>query len=175
MNKIKQINDYINNQKLDLDRIIDNFTPYLKTVINNSANNYLSKEDKEEILEDTFVILWKNYNQNIIYLEAYIASIARNLVKEKLRKNKLTCDISEYENTIAYSENIDTFSEERDKINQLKQSYTALNSQEFKIITLYYYSSKSIKEISKELNISESNVKTKLFRIRRKIKKYIGG
>lgn len=167
MNKVKIIDKYINNKKLDLDRIIDDFTPYIKTVINNSAIGSLSKEDREEILEDTFVILWENQDKDIIYLDSYLASIARNLVKEKLRKNKLTYDISEYENSIAYYDNIELFSDEREILNQLKLGYHNLKPKDFKIISLYYYSSKSIKEIANELNISESNVKTKLFRIRK--------
>lgn len=173
MNKIKKIKDYISNNKLDLDRIIEDYTPYIKTVINNSAINYLSQEDKEEILEDTFVILWENQYKDIIYLEAYIASIARNLVKEKIRKNTLTYDISEYENIIPYYDNIDFFSDELEILNRLKLSYNNLKPIDFKIISLYYYSSKSIKEVAKELKISESNVKTKLFRIRKKLKKYL--
>lgn len=172
MNKVNRIKDYIINKKLDLDRIVDEFTPYVKTVINNSANGYLKKEDKEEILEDTFVILWENQNKEIIYLESYLASIARNLVREKIRKNKFTYDISDYENTLAYYDNIELFSNELEKINRLKISYKCLKPLEFEIINLYYYSSKSIKEIAKELNISESNIKTKLFRIRKKLKKY---
>ena len=39
-----------------------------------------------------------------------------------------------------------------------------------KIITMFYYSNKSIKDIAKELNISEVNTKTRLHRIRKKIK-----
>ena len=65
------------------------------------------------------------------------------------------------------------FSEEREKINNLEIGYKALNEMELKLISLFYYSSKSIKEIAKELKMSETNVKTKLFRIRRKLKKYL--
>ena len=35
---------------------------------------------------------------------------------------------------------------------------------------LYYYFSKSIKEISKDLNCSEFKIKSRLFRIRKKLK-----
>ena len=39
----------------------------------------------------------------------------------------------------------------------------------------FYYSSKSIKDIAKEQNISEFNVKQRLYRIRNKIKKEVKG
>ena len=36
---------------------------------------------------------------------------------------------------------------------------------------MYYYLEKSIKDIAKELNMTETNVKTKLHRIRKKIRR----
>lgn len=175
MSTAKQLYDYKNdnNTTIDLDRIVDDFTPYIKTVINNMTNNYLTYEDKEEILTDTFFVLWKNQDKDIVYLEAYLAGIARNLVKEKFKKNNITYNIDDYENIINYYDNIEIFSEKREKINKLKISYNELTENEFKIISMFYYSYKSVKDIAKELNISESNVKTKLFRIRKKLKKYL--
>lgn len=86
MEVTKQITDYIKNNELDLDRIIDDFTPYVKTIINNSASNILSFEDREEIFSDTFFILWKSEYENIISLPAYISGIVKNLIREKLKK-----------------------------------------------------------------------------------------
>lgn len=51
MDKLKYINNYINNDGLDLDRIVDDYTPYVKTIINNTAKDSLSYEDKEESIE----------------------------------------------------------------------------------------------------------------------------
>ena len=65
------------------------------------------------------------------------------------------------------------FSEEREKLNNLEIGYKALTEMELEVISMFYYSGKSIKEIAKELKLSETNVKTKLFRIRRKLKKYL--
>ena len=45
-----QLTDYFINDNLDLDKIIDDFSPYIKTIIQNMSGNYLSQEDKEEIL-----------------------------------------------------------------------------------------------------------------------------
>lgn len=72
-----ELKDYIQNNELDLDRIVDDFSAYVKTVINNMVSNNLSYEDKEEILSDTFFILWKNRNNNILSLNSYIAGIAK--------------------------------------------------------------------------------------------------
>lgn len=83
-----ELKDYIQNNELNLDRIVDDFSAYVRTIINNMVGNNLSYEDKEEILSDTFFVLWKNRNNNILSLDSYIAGIAKNLVKEKLKKRK---------------------------------------------------------------------------------------
>ena len=57
---------------------------------------------------------------------------------------------------------------------EIEKSLEILSELELKIINLFYYSSKSIKEIAKELNMSEMNVRTRLYRIRKKLKKYFG-
>jgi len=173
MNNNKQINNYTNNHNIDLDRIIDDFTPYIKTVISNMASNNLSYEDKEEILTDTFFILWKNREKDILNLESYLAGIARNLVKEKFKKNSITYNIEDFENIFKVYDDIDLFSEKREKLDKLKIGYKALSEIEFKIISMFYYSSKHIKDIAKELQLSESNIKTRLSRIRKKLKKYL--
>lgn len=176
MDKLKHINNYINSSGLDLDRIVDDYTPYVKTIINNMAKDNLSYEDKEEILSDTFFILWKNKDNVISSLDSYIVGITRNLVKEKFRKRKITYDISDYENIIGF-DYIDLFSEKRNRVELVNKSLKNLKELDLKIISMFYYSSKSTKDIAKELNLSEINVRSKLFRIRKKIKKElnIGG
>lgn len=158
---------------INLDEIIDEYSPYVKKVIDNMAGNNLSFEDKEEILTDTFFVLWKNRNNKINYLDSYIAGIAKNLVKEKFKKSNITYNIEDYENNIGYIDKLEMFSEEREKLNNLEIGYKALSEMELKLISMFYYSGKSIKEIAKELKLSETNVKTKLFRIRQKLKKYL--
>lgn len=61
----KELKNYIVNNCIDLDTLIDDYTPYLRTIIQNMVENNLSEEDKEEIIIDTFFILWKRYNVKI--------------------------------------------------------------------------------------------------------------
>lgn len=170
MNDLKQIEDYykVSNQ-IDWDKIIDDYAPYINTIINNMADS-LSYEDKEEILLDTFFMLWKNQDNILYSLKAYIVGITKNLIKEKLRKRHITYNISDYEEILTDCENnIDM--EERPEIIIIEKLFKTLKEIDFKIVNMFYYSSKSIKEIAKELNMSEFNVKTRLYRVRKKIKK----
>lgn len=173
MDSIKIINNYLKNDKLDLEKIVKEFTPYIKVIIENAVSDKLSYEDKEEIIADTFFILWRNQEKITISVKSYIAGITKNLIKEKFNKKLLPYDILNYENNLEFSE-LNLFTEERDEISKIEKSLSKLSEKDFKIITMFYYSSKSIKDIANELNISEINVKTKLFRIRKKIKKELG-
>ncbi len=169
--KDKKLEDYIINKNLNLDKIVDDYTPYVRTIVQNMVSNNLSEEDKEEIIIDTFFVLWKRYEENytIKSLSSYMAGITRNLIKEKFKSLKYTIDIEQCDNLIEYSY-VDIYSQEREEVNQLYKKIKDLKEDDIKIITMFYYSNKSIKDIAKELNISEVNTKTRLHRIRKKIK-----
>ncbi len=169
MNQTKHlIYEYMKNDELNLDKIMNDFEPYVRAIVNNMANEKLSYEDKEEILSDTFFILWKNQSKVITTIEAYVAGVTRNLVKEKLRKRKITCDIADYENILS---SIEVFQDDSLKNDKIEKCISKLKKVDIQIITMFYYYSKSTKEIAKELNFSEINVRTRLFRIRNKIRK----
>lgn len=161
------MNTVKNNTIFDLDEIINKFTPYVRKIINNAVGENLTFEDKEEIISDVFFILWKNKEKNIKYIDSYIAGITKNLIKEKLKLRKKTYNIEDYENSILFAD-IDMFVEERMELDRCLEK---LYENELKIFSMFYYLSKSTKEIAKELNISEINVCTKLSRIRKKIRK----
>ena len=171
MKEKKELKNYIINKNIDLDGIVDDYTPYLRKIIQNMVGNNLTEEDKEEIILDTFFVLWKRYKENfkINSLDSYMAGITRNLVKEKLKSIKYNIDIEQCENLIEYS-NLEIYSQEREEIKELYNKINDLKEDDIKIINMFYYSAKSIKDIAKELKISEANVKTRLHRIRKKIK-----
>ena len=102
MDEKKKISNYYKNNELDLQRVIDEYSGYVYKIIENMAIQYLSREDIEEILSDTFVVLWKNKHKldKTKILSPYIAGITKNLVKEKSRVINIHNDIDDYENII---------------------------------------------------------------------------
>ena len=170
MKNKNEINMYIKNDELDLEKIVDEFSGYVHKIIKNMA--ILSDEDMEEIISDTFFILWKNKDKldREKLLSSYIAGIARNLVKEKARVIKINVDISNYENVLQDCQNIDVLCEQREKILIIESTVKSMKEDDIFIFNCYYYSSMKMKEIANILNVSEFNVKSKLYRIRKKIK-----
>ena len=168
-----KIKNYKRNDELELEKIIDEYTPYVSTIINNFAISQLTSEDVEEIVSDTFFILWKNREilEDEKILSSYIAGIVRNLIKEKIRKLHINYDISDFENFIQSDFEVELQYEQIDKINKIEKILKDSQEDDILIFKLYYYSSMKIKEIAKSLNLSEFNVKTRLYRIRKKIKK----
>lgn len=57
MKEKKELKNYIINKRIDLDRIVDDYTPYIRKIIQNMVGNNLTEEDKEEIILDTFFAL----------------------------------------------------------------------------------------------------------------------
>jgi len=134
-----------------------------------------NREEAEEVAQDVFVKAFKNLKNfkgdskfsTWIYKIAYYASL------DELKRNKRQIR----------SENIDTFKErnvgntddslkflhDRDRKEIINDALFKLNEDERVIITLYYYEELAVKEISKIVDLSEDNIKIKLFRSRKKL------
>ena len=104
----RKIYTYIENNKLQMEKIMANYSNYISTIIRNSYIE-LSSEDKEEILLDVFLTLWKNQEKLDINksMSAYISGITKNLIKYKYRQCKENQNIEEYEEKLIDSSNID--------------------------------------------------------------------
>ena len=135
----------------------------------------LSKEDKDEMVSDTFFILWKNRQvlEEDKLLSSYLAGIARNLVKEKIRKKVIPIYVSieDYENSLPDTQKIDMLWEQREEIRKVKQILMKMKPADRDLFSLYYNGDKSCKQIANLFGTSEFSVKSKIYRIRKKIRK----
>ena len=162
----RKIYNYIDNDKLKIEEIIKDYTNYIKKIIQNTDYVRLPKEDIEEIILDVFLAVWKNQNRLDINknMSSYISGITKNLFIKKYKKYRIHESIDDYE------EKCIDLTSEKQKI--LVEEFKKIKKEEDKeIFTMYYYEEKNIKEISKICNMSESKIKSKLFRVRRKLKK----
>lgn len=172
--KNRLIQEYIENGVLDIERVMLEFTPYIYAIINNKKI-ILNEEDKEEVISDVFLAVWKNQNKLELdrKMSLYIGGIANNIISKKISKISNFFDINEYENNLFTLENFDLKIENKDKTDLILREIENMKQEDKKIFILYYYYSKSLKEISEELNIKEEKIKSRLFRIRKKLKKVL--
>lgn len=169
----KNLNDYLVKGKLDVDEIIDDFYGYIYIIVKNSVSIAITDEDIEEIISDVFIAVWKNSKRLLptISLKPYLAGIAKNVIKNKYRKTELNFSISDYENDLMDNFNIEKITEENEQDKLIRETLKNMKQDEYEIFILFYYESRSIKEIAKILNFSTSKVKTTLHRVRKVIKR----
>lgn len=172
MKKANLIKNYIQDNELNMEKIMKIYTPYIYTIIKNK-NPSLDNEDIEEIISDVFLATWKNQSKldKDKELSAYLVGITKNLYNKKIRNKKSTINIESLKNNLFEIESIDYKIENTEKENLIMMLVNNMKQEDKDIFILYYYNSKMIKDIANILNITENKVKSRLFRIRRKIKK----
>lgn len=174
------IKDYFSKGELLLGKVVDDYYNYISTVVSNVGIK--SEEDKEEIISDVFFIIWKNKNKlnKDLKFSPYIASITKRVAYKKLNLEIKTqnLDLDDFDEKDYISNfKIDSIIEEKelnDIIIKNLEQYSEIDSAIFK---MFYIEDKSINQISKITGLTKANVKTKLFRIRKKVKEIlkIGG
>lgn len=163
---------YIKEDELDIDKIIDDFSGYLYTIIQNAGN--FMKEDIEEIISDTYLILWNNqYKLDLDKkLSPYLVGIVKNLIKQKYKIfNNRYENIECYENILITNEKLDVVIENNEINRKIIELLNELKQDDREIFYEYYFYSRKIKEIASINNISESEVKVMLHRTRNKLRK----
>lgn len=135
-------------------------------------------QDAEECVNDVWMRLWNSIPpNNPNSLLAYLATITRNTAidiykrhhAEKRIQSEYTASLDELDECIPDSNNYD-ISDLGDTLNR----FLKLQSAESRIIFVKrYYFCHSIAEISKSCGISQSKVKSSLFRTRNKLKEYL--
>lgn len=136
-----------------------------------------NREDAEEIAQDAFL---KAYNalgkfKRESKFSTWLYRIVYNTAISKARKKKIKIETIDYEirdNDLI--EEISTFENTTDREEQekfIKQAIDELPELESILITLYYREEMSIDQIAEIVGLSSSNVKVKLYRIRKKIER----
>jgi len=172
----RKIYNYMNNNILKIEDIMNDYTNYIYTIIRNSYIN-LPNEDIEEIVLDVFLTIWNNQNKLDINkkMSSYIVGITKNLIKKKYRKHIINDNIKDYEEQLVDLTNIELIFSNNERQKEILNELEKMKNEDKEIFVQYYYEERNIKEISKIFNISESKVKSKLFRIRKKLKKVLNG
>lgn len=171
--KNEVLNEYFIDGKLDIDKIIDDFYSYVYIIVKNGVSVLITDEDIEEIISDVFVAIWKN-SRNLsktTEIKSYLAGIAKNLIRNKYRNTELNFSISDYEENLVDTCNIEKITEENEQNKVISNTLKTVKTKEYEIFIMFYYEAKSVKEIAKVLNLSISNVKTTLHRVRKIIKR----
>lgn len=170
----RKISYYFANGTIDVEKTMKDYHNYIYTIIKRICAN-LSEEDIEEVYIEVFFVLWQNQNKLDINksMSSYLRGVTINLIKHKLRKNNNNEDILEYEEKLISNFNIEDILEKQEREIIISNELEKLKPNEREVFLLYYYKNRSVNEISRLLNLSKSNIKIILFRVRKRIKKIL--
>lgn len=168
-------------RKQDTSAVKEAERKYGKLLLKLAMGILCSNEEAEEVLNDTLLVAWDNIKisppEN---LSAYLCKITRNIALKKYRYSKAKKRNSEY--TLSIEEIGDIFPSDESPENTYSYEETkeavfrfirSLDEQSRKIFLRRYWYFDSVKDIARTFSLSESNVKTSLFRIKQNLKKYL--
>jgi len=129
-------------------------------------------EDKKDLEQEILIQLWKSlekYNENY-KISTWIYKIAMHVSISFYRKNRKTLTNLSIDSIFIEKEYVEQNDDDKDKERILKIFIEQLNEFD-KAIILLYLEDYSYKEISNIIGITETNVGSKINRIKNKLKK----
>lgn len=138
-----------------------------------------NREDAEEIAQDTFLkayLALKDFKGDSkfstwLYKIAYYRSLDY-LKKNRRQVETTSIDISEEYNIAAMDDALDGL-EAKERKELIKRAIQKLPADDSVLITLYYFETLSLNEISKVMGIPANTIKVRLFRGRKRLAKIL--
>ncbi len=165
-----------NKDVTSFEMLIDKYSNYVSVIIHNVASEAMTTQDIEELAADVFVAIWNKAEKidiGYVDIKPYIAAMARNMTKSKLRKLRVIPVSLDEDILILSGDDVQRESIEREQKEIINQFVDTFSHPEREIFIRYYFLYEKVKHISQHLNMNESTVKTKLSRSREKLKQYL--
>ena len=147
---------------------------YGEQVFNLIAHIVPCKEDAEELTQDVFIKVFRQLSsfKEESSFSTWIYRIATNTALSAARKKKHdTINIEDNAHGDIPDELLDEAldNDSEEQLLRLSEAIERLNAEERALITLYYMNERPIEEVATIMGLTQSNVKTKLYRTRKKL------
>ncbi|URN95860.1 MAG: sigma-70 family RNA polymerase sigma factor [Candidatus Pristimantibacillus lignocellulolyticus] len=151
---------------------------YCKAIARNILSNY---SDIEECENDTYLAAWNAIPPNMPRkFSVFLGRIARNIALDKYgyntakkRNREFEVILTELEECLASPNTVETEYEAGEIAHLINHFLYTIDEQTRNLFIRRYWYSDSIKNISKMFNMSNSKVKSTLFRTRNKLRDYL--
>ena len=147
---------------------------YSGQVFNLIAHIVPCKEDAEELTQDVFIKVFRllsTFKEESSF-STWIYRIATNTALSAARKKKhATINIEDNAHGDIPDELLDEAldNDNEEQLQRLSEAIDRLDAEERALITLYYMNERPIEEVATIMGLTQSNVKTKLYRTRKKL------
>lgn len=159
--------------KIDKSNIFLSIVQSNKGIIYKIANSYCKNiEDRKDLVQEIIIQLWKsfdNYDDNFkhsTWMYRISLNVAISFYRKENSRKKISNPITE--GIINFTDN-DCFENKESDLGILQQMISQLKDLD-KALILLYLEEKSHKEISQIIGISETNVATKINRIKNNLR-----
>lgn len=152
---------------------------YLYTIAYNIVRN---KEDAEECVNDVYMRIWQKIPPNRPQrLLLWISKITRNIALDSYRKGQAVCRgggetevlLDELETCLPAKDEVEAIVESHQLVEHLNCFFRQYKEMDCNMFLRRYWFGDSILEIATRYEISESAVKSRLFRTRNELRSYL--
>lgn len=165
---------YLKNGKTKgLEVMIQRYTPFVSTIVYNIIGEKMTMMDVEEVTADVFLSVWEHADVIVPEkLKAYLAAVARNKAKSKLRECRMSVSLDE--DCIEIPD--DSFALgilKAEDAAEISKAIDKLGMPHREIFLRYYYYYQTTGQIAEDMNLNKSTVQTYLCRGREKLKQIL--
>jgi RNA polymerase sigma-70 factor (ECF subfamily) len=171
MDEAQALQRIATNDSEALVELIEKYSAYVQAIARNITIPPLQQEDVEEISSDVFLRLWRNAaTVEDGKLKAWLAATTRNCAKNKLRNLKLSVPLED-DFIVITAPDMDEKLLEQEVQQVTRKAVDELDEPDRSIFERYYFLYQKTEDIAKAMELSNSAVKTRLFRGREKLRK----
>lgn len=154
--------------------MIQQYHRYLSTIIGNILGPGGSREDIEELVQDTFYAVWNHAGEIRGTLKPYLCTAARNRAKSHLRKNRpqMVCE-DEVEIPDAMQD-LEESAIQHDLAQRVRAAIDRMRPRDREIFLRTYYYLQNSQEVAREMGLSPNTVRSCLMRGRKVLERTLG-
>ena len=157
-----------------LEALMDAYIPYVSTIVWNILRGAMPSEDAEEVVSDVFISAWDQAaDLKPGHVKGWLGAVARNKAKNRLRQIGQTLSLDDDALDVPSLDDPASELERAEEQVLVRQALDNLQPQDKEIFLRYYYYAQTVAEISTDMSLNVSTVKTKLRRGRNKLKKLL--
>ncbi len=153
-----------------LEEAMDRYAAYAAKIIAAYLNRALPPEDMEEVLSDVFISLWNSRERLEGEVKPYLAAIARNAARQKLRQSRPSEPLPEDRELADETPLPEQQVETAERADALRRAIDAMPSEDRTLFIRVYYLEQTVEEIAAVTGQNASTLRVRLHRGRKKLK-----
>ena len=157
-----------------LERLMDRYISYVSAIAWNILRDAMPKEDAEEVVSDVFQAAWEQAADiQPDAAKAWLGAVARNKAKNKLRHIGGELPLEEDILEIPDKDTPEDMLQRTDEARLVRAAVDGMRDPDREIFLRHYFYIQTVEEISKEMRLNQSTIKTKLRRGRMRLKEIL--